>query len=82
MPALPSTVAGETADDDVEDCDDPIHNRHDDTSDGIDYGHQASANCLEDAGDLRNMSVMRTIKVDDYALHKRRLHPWLRAAFC
>lgn len=44
---MPSTtsgaVAGQAANDDVEDSNDTVHDGHDDATDGIDDGHDAAA---------------------------------------
>lgn len=50
-PAL-HALAGEAADDDIEDGDDAVHDGHDDGTDGVDDSHDTAADGLEHTLDL------------------------------
>ena len=52
-PATTGAVAGEAADDDVEDGDDAVDNGLEDAGNAVDDGHDGSADGLEDRLDLQ-----------------------------
>lgn len=51
-PAPRTSLAGQAADDHVDDGDDAVQDGTEDGADGVDDAHQASADSVEDAGDL------------------------------
>lgn len=53
----PSASTSQTADDDAEERDDTVNDRHDDAANAADYGHYYGADCLAYALELCKESV-------------------------
>lgn len=60
-PAPRASLAGQAADDDVEDGDDAVQDGTEDGADGVDDAHQASADSVEDAGDLDERGMLASM---------------------
>lgn len=80
-PAPRTSLAGQAADDHVDDGDDAVQDGTEDGADGVDDAHQASADSVEDAGDLDegvSASMLRDGQCGGGYIRRRRRHPFCR----
>ena len=63
-PTPRASLAGQAADDHVDDGDDAVQDGTEDGADGVDDAHQASADSVEDAGDLDEEGVLASMLRD------------------